>query len=69
MDIVDIAKSWIKAANPNEEEKNLADTRMAICNECPNKVTSALFELKCGMCGCPLSKKIYSEFGCPLNKW
>ncbi len=54
--------------NPSDEEKELADKRLGICNECPFK-KELLGVALCGECGCPLSKKAYSQYGCPLQKW
>lgn len=70
----EIGKSWIISLNPNKEQKELADLRHEICVKCEFK--KEIFEKKewsslCGKCGCPLSKKIYSdEYGaCPEKKW
>jgi hypothetical protein len=69
MNIVDIGKSWLKAAASSEEEEQLALYRKAICENCPHKIEGKIFEAICDKCGCPLSKKIYSQFGCPIDKW
>jgi hypothetical protein len=74
MDFLKIAKAWITANNPNTEQRMLAEKRFEICDVCPSKKTLTT-KLKigtvCGECGCPLSKKIFSdEFNdCPLKKW
>ena len=71
MNLVNIAKSWIIARNPTEEQKKIAESRIKICNSCDfsSKVLGA--EL-CTKCGCPLSKKIFSPAGpdeCPEKLW
>ena len=78
---IDITKAWIKAYNPTPEEQQLAEQRASICNECPMRVKddslinlfiskdNPLANYKCYECQCPLAKKIYSQFGCPLDKW
>jgi hypothetical protein len=72
MNLIEIAKAWIAAANPTPEQQKTADARIAICNECPSaKLATHLNIHVCGECGCPLSKKIYTtnKEGCPLKKW
>lgn len=69
-----IINAWITSINPNEEEKNLATLRREICDSCPsNKETlkGNRWSAKCTMCGCPISKKVYTkEFNaCPSGKW
>lgn len=69
---LEIAKSWITAANPSEEQQQIADQRIAVCNDCNSKKYNDIADFYyCGECGCPLQKKIYSPVGksCPLNKW
>jgi hypothetical protein len=71
MDLVNIAKSWIIARNPNEEQKNIAESRIKICNSCEFIDVILTVEV-CGKCLCPLSKKIFSKKGpieCPEGKW
>lgn len=72
--LIEIFKAWAAAANPTEVQKKLADERINICMKCEfrkeifhNKNWSAT----CGKCGCPLSKKIFTDqYGtCPLSKW
>jgi ribosomal protein L37E len=72
MNLIEIAKAWIVAANPTPEQQEKADSRITICNECPSATfTSHLNIHVCGECGCPLSKKIFvnDKSGCPLKKW
>jgi uncharacterized protein YlaI len=78
---IDILNSWKKANNPTTQEEQLANERAAICMECPSRVKddslinlliskdNPLEGFKCGECECPLAKKIYSQFGCPIDKW
>jgi hypothetical protein len=69
-----IATAWIAAANPTPAQKELAEKRYEICKGCESR-TFALKKLKmaevCGECGCPLSKKIFTqEFdSCPKHHW
>jgi|APGre2960657404_1045060.scaffolds.fasta_scaffold197471_2 hypothetical protein len=67
----EIAGSWWRAANPTKEQSDLAKLRLRICKECPSMVESAAFGYKCGECGCPIGKKIFTDRygGCPLSKW
>lgn len=80
IDFKDIYESWKRAGNPNDIEKQQASERLLICkgsNTIPkceyymeiikNKKWSSL----CGGCGCPISKKIFTNTtpSCPKNKW
>jgi hypothetical protein len=72
--LVEIAKAWIAAANPTPEQQQIANSRIAICNTCPNKKPLEQFDTYvCGLCGCPLDKKIFSplpgEQACPDKRW
>jgi hypothetical protein len=71
MDFLKIAKAWITAYNPTEKQTLIAEERHKICNECPSNVKSVLMGYKCDECGCPISKKIFSDQfnDCPLKKW
>ena len=71
MDFIKIAKAWIASYNPNEKQLNMAKDRYTICDVCPSKVESTMFNYKCNECGCPISKKIFSSTfnDCPLSKW
>lgn len=67
----DIIKAWAVSFNPTEEQKELADLRYNVCLSCDQKKTLLGIE-KCNVCGCPLSKKIFTQKKaetCPLNKW
>ena len=72
--LVEIAKAWIAAANPTPEQQQIANSRIAICDQCPYKdYIKAADTHVCGKCGCPLSKKIFSplsgEQACPDKRW
>jgi uncharacterized paraquat-inducible protein A len=72
--LVEIAKAWITAANPTDEQKEIAEKRISICNECEfSRYNKALDFYYCGECGCPLSKKIFTPIpgpeACPKAKW
>jgi hypothetical protein len=72
----EITSAWITAANPTPKEKKLAETRAAVCNGCEfrKKNTAVIDFYYCGLCGCPLEKKIFSPINkktnpCPESKW
>ena len=72
--IVEIAKAWIAAANPTDDQKTIAEHRIAMCDRCPHKEYNKVFDtFICGLCGCPLDKKIFSpkpgEEACPDKRW
>ena len=69
-----IYNAWVTSYYPNEVQKLLAEKRNEICETCPSrKVLTDKLKLGviCGECGCPLTKKIFSnDFNdCPLKKW
>jgi ribosomal protein L37E len=72
--LVEIAKSWIAAADPTPEQQKIADYRISVCEECPQKSFQKHINIFiCGNCGCPLEKKVYSplpgEEACPEARW
>jgi hypothetical protein len=69
-----IYKAWITSYFPNETQKLLAEKRNEICEACPSRkvlIDKLKLGVVCGECGCPLTKKIFSnDFNdCPLKKW
>lgn len=72
MDFKTIIQAWITAANPTEEQRHIAESRLEICDACEKKTqwkkTSLYY---CSECGCIIQKKIFSPIGnhCPLLKW
>lgn len=69
--ITEIFKAWVSAANPTKAELELAAKRHSICLECKWIRDSFIFDTKCGECGCPISKKIFSpsKGACRIGKW
>jgi hypothetical protein len=72
--LVEIAKAWIAAANPTSEQEQIANYRISVCDKCPHKEGLKQFDIYvCGLCGCPLNKKIFSplpgEKACPNKRW
>lgn len=67
--IEEIIKSFATSLNPTEEELIKAKKRYEICNKCEYK-ENGLLET-CNICGCLISKKIFSprDPACPLKKW
>ena len=71
--LIEIANAWITAANPTNEEKEIALSRITICNGCEHhKQNTTLIDFfYCDLCGCPSNKKIFAKekTSCPANKW
>ena len=69
-DIKTIVKAWAVSFNPTDDQKELAEARLAICNTCPSLTTVRAIR-GCTLCGCPISKKVFtqSENPCPDLKW
>ena len=70
MNFAEIINAWIISINPNEKQKTLALNRANICDTCEYK-KYVIKKPICSVCGCPLSKKIFSEKqnACPKGKW
>lgn len=62
----EIVEALLTQIKPTEEQKALAEARLEVCQECPDRNNR-----KCGKCGCFLGTKIYTqrENPCPLKKW
>jgi hypothetical protein len=72
--LLEIVDAWIEAENPTSERKIIAEHRIEICNNCSEKKYLDMFDsYVCGICNCPLSKKIFSykpgNEACPKQKW
>jgi hypothetical protein len=70
---IEIGRAWIIAANPTNIQKELAQQRYSVCIECSHykKSRPITHDEHCGVCLCPLSKKIFSNIfnECPKGKW
>ena len=60
MNFAEIINAWIISINQNEEQKTLALNRANICNTCEYK-KYVIKKPICSACGCPITKKIFSE--------
>jgi hypothetical protein len=74
MNFKQIIEAWIIAGNPTHIQKELAEARGKICDECPSKliITEKLkIGTICSECGCPIGKKVFTNDinPCPLGKW
>ena len=69
--VKEIVISWWRAQNPTPEQSDLAEKRLKICRGCDSMVESVVYGYKCGECGCPIGKKIFTpKMGtCDLHKW
>jgi len=82
--ILEIVQAWNISLNPSPEEIEISEHRAAICQGCEfiseldnsliahlSPEDALLVKFKCTACGCPLAKKIFSNFkeSCPKNKW
>lgn len=70
----DIAIAWYRSIHPTPEQQDLAMQRLSVCESCDQLVSARSLEkdYRCGACGCPIHKKIFSPRGpdkCPLGKW
>lgn len=69
----EIATAWVVAADPSPEQKATAEYRISVCNSCEHRKqnTTLVDFYYCGLCGCPLNKKIFAQEkdSCPESKW
>lgn len=70
----EIIKAWATSFNPTEEQKKIAENRLKVCKYCLYSKKKRLLIKKivyCKLCGCPLSKKVFSDniHSCPKDKW
>lgn len=74
LDLKKIANAWWDSYFGPDELKELAKSRLTICEVCPSRKL-AFRKLvpfpQCGECGCPIGKKVFSyqKNDCPLGKW
>jgi len=65
-----IIKAWKTASKPNKEEEKTARYRLLMCAACPHEKRK-FFIKYCGLCWCPLSKKVYvrDKDSCEEGRW
>ena len=70
MNFKQIIEAWMISFDPTSTEKELAEIRGKICDECPSKVLRLNMAI-CKECGCPIGKKIFTNDynPCSLSKW
>jgi len=70
MNIREIIDAWIIAHNPTDRQKKLAELRGEFCVDCSARTLKLKIPF-CDKCGCPISKKIFTNTynPCPLKKW
>ena len=70
----EIFDAWVIAKNPTELQKSMANDRLDICKTCEYRketLKGIKWSTVCKLCGCPLSKKVFSPIfnPCPKDKW
>lgn len=68
----EIIEAWVVSNDPTPEQYEIAQERIEVCDSCDRRKYIRNIDIHvCGVCGCPLAKKIYVQNGekCPLNKW
>ena len=70
MDVKEIVTAWVISYNPTKEQARLALQRASVCKICPHLKTKLTINY-CGICKCPISKKIFSDGlnPCPKLYW
>jgi hypothetical protein len=74
MNFLEIIEAWMIAGNPTKIQKELAYNRAEICESCEFKkeiLKGVKMTTICNECGCPISKKIFTNNydPCPKHKW
>lgn len=83
MNLTHIAQSWYNFIKASPEHKQMIDTRLSICDTCPEKsqispigkillqaINDKASTFYCGRCGCPLAGLTANpEARCKLSKW
>ena len=73
MDIHEIFASWVHSFRATPEMKQVAEHRLKICEVCEHREHRKIINSDvCKLCGCPISKKIFSPKGksaCPDSRW
>lgn len=70
--IKEIIGAWAASFNPTDEQKELAEERLATCHGCEHNKLNMVHIRACDLCGCPIQKKVFSQVGkeaCPDNRW
>ena len=70
----EIFEAWKIAKNPTPIQEKLANERLNVCKTCEFRkevLKGVKWSAYCGDCGCPLSKKIFSQMfnPCTQQKW
>jgi hypothetical protein len=70
----EIFDAWVISKNPTELQKSMANDRLDICKTCEYRKETFKghkWSTICKLCGCPLSKKVFSPLfnPCPKSKW
>jgi hypothetical protein len=73
-DYKEIFDAWIISLNPTETQISLANERLNMCRVCEYRketLKGQKWSTICKLCGCPLSKKVFSPTfnPCPKDKW
>jgi hypothetical protein len=70
----EIFDAWVISKNPTELQKSMANDRLDVCKTCEYRketLKGHKWSTICKLCGCPLSKKVFSPMfnPCPKRKW
>ena len=68
----EIFDAWVIAKNPTELQKSMANDRLDICKTCEYRketLKGIKWSTVCKLCGCPLSKKVFSPIFNPCPKY
>jgi hypothetical protein len=74
IDYKEIFDAWKASLKPTPKQEELAKLRLEVCLGCEFRkevIKGLKWSAKCGKCGCPLSKKVFSPNynACPEKLW
>lgn len=74
IDYKEVFTAWLISIKPTEMQKKLALERLEVCKSCDKRkelLKNNRWSAYCGLCNCPLSKKVFSKMynPCPADKW
>jgi hypothetical protein len=70
--LLERAASWNNSDLYNDEQKQKAETRVGVCNNCDSNTYNAMADYYfCKECECPLRSKLYTPNAgdCPRKLW
>ena len=65
--VADFSSAWLRLITDSlnlTEQNSEVTARLKVCSTCEHRK-----DFRCGVCGCPLSARSRSKYGCPKDYW